>query len=237
MKLKFLGRGSAFNVKEGNTSAYFIEEDTLFLIDCGETVFTRLVQKKVLDNIKTINVLITHLHPDNVGSLGTLIFYSYFVMKKPINILISDNIDYLIDLRAYLFAVGCTKEMYDFVDVKSLDNSYTSFDTIRFFSIKHTPEIPSHCIVFCKSGNVTVYSGDTNDFMGISCVLFYGDSLETLYVDTTSANYPGNVHLYIGDLALIIPENMRSKVYCMHFNNDECIKIAKEYGFNVVEVE
>ena len=27
MELKFLGRGSAFNVKEGNTAAYFIDED------------------------------------------------------------------------------------------------------------------------------------------------------------------------------------------------------------------
>ena len=36
MDLKFLGRGSAFNVLEGNTSCYFIEKDELFLIDCGE---------------------------------------------------------------------------------------------------------------------------------------------------------------------------------------------------------
>ena len=37
--LKFLGRGSAFNTVEGNTSAYFVRDNILFLIDCGETVF------------------------------------------------------------------------------------------------------------------------------------------------------------------------------------------------------
>ena len=38
MELKFLGRGSAFNVKEGNTSAFFYSNGELFLIDCGESV-------------------------------------------------------------------------------------------------------------------------------------------------------------------------------------------------------
>ena len=47
MDLKFLGRGSAFNVLEGNTSCYFIEKDELFLIDCGENVFNCLIKKKL----------------------------------------------------------------------------------------------------------------------------------------------------------------------------------------------
>ena len=49
MKLNFLGRGSAFNPVEGNNSAYFIDDNQLFLIDCGENVFGR---------IKKINCLI-----------------------------------------------------------------------------------------------------------------------------------------------------------------------------------
>ena len=32
MELSFLGRGAAFNPKEGNNSAYFIENNQLFLI-------------------------------------------------------------------------------------------------------------------------------------------------------------------------------------------------------------
>ena len=41
MELKFLGRGAAFNPKEGNTSAWFIENNELFLIDCGESVYRK----------------------------------------------------------------------------------------------------------------------------------------------------------------------------------------------------
>ncbi len=43
MELTFLGRGAAFNPKEGNNSAYFIEKDELFLIDCGERIFDKLI--------------------------------------------------------------------------------------------------------------------------------------------------------------------------------------------------
>lgn len=38
-KLKFLGRGSGYNVKEGNTSAYIIKNNSLLLIDCGNDIF------------------------------------------------------------------------------------------------------------------------------------------------------------------------------------------------------
>ena len=37
--LKFLGRGSGYNVKEGNTSAYIIKNKVL--IDCGEEIFRK----------------------------------------------------------------------------------------------------------------------------------------------------------------------------------------------------
>ena len=75
MELKFLGRGSAFNVKEGNTSAYYKKDNILLLIDCGTTVFKSILDQHLLDNVKEVNVLITHLHDDHVGSLSSLIRY------------------------------------------------------------------------------------------------------------------------------------------------------------------
>ncbi len=52
MELKFLGRGAAFNPKEGNNSAYFIENNQLFLIDCGENIFERLVENGLLESVE-----------------------------------------------------------------------------------------------------------------------------------------------------------------------------------------
>lgn len=43
MELSFIGRGAAFNSKEGNNSAFFIENNQLFLIDCGENIYERIM--------------------------------------------------------------------------------------------------------------------------------------------------------------------------------------------------
>ena len=42
MNLNFLGIGSAFQTSLYNNCAYFIEDNELFLIDCGETAFEQL---------------------------------------------------------------------------------------------------------------------------------------------------------------------------------------------------
>ena len=65
MELKFLGRGAAFNPKEGNNSAYFIENNQLFLIDCGESIFERLFENGLLKSVESINLMITHTHYDH----------------------------------------------------------------------------------------------------------------------------------------------------------------------------
>lgn len=46
MNLKFLGIGSAFQTSLYNNCAYFIEDNQLFLIDCGETAFEQLKEQE-----------------------------------------------------------------------------------------------------------------------------------------------------------------------------------------------
>lgn len=45
MLLNFLGRGSAFNIKEGNTSAFIKINNELILLDCGESIFERIIDE------------------------------------------------------------------------------------------------------------------------------------------------------------------------------------------------
>ena len=56
--LNFIGNGACFNTDFGNTSAYYIDNKThsLLLIDCGETVFERIMKHQLLERIKTIRV-------------------------------------------------------------------------------------------------------------------------------------------------------------------------------------
>ncbi len=78
--LQFLGIGSAFNTTLGNTSAYYKLGDVLILVDAGGMIFHTLLSKGLLKDIRKIDILITHMHPDHVGSLGDLIFYAYYSM-------------------------------------------------------------------------------------------------------------------------------------------------------------
>lgn len=83
-QLKFLGTGSAFNTKLGNTSAYLLNNDksAMLLFDCGETVFSKL--KPILEknkNISEFTICITHSHSDHIGSLPTLLYYLYYMYK------------------------------------------------------------------------------------------------------------------------------------------------------------
>lgn len=88
MELNFLGRGAAFNPKEGNTSAFFIDNNELFLIDCGESIFKEIIENNILNNIEKINIMITHTHCDHIGSIGSLIMYSYYKLNNKVNIIV-----------------------------------------------------------------------------------------------------------------------------------------------------
>lgn len=237
MELKFLGRGSAFNIKEGNTSAYFIENNKLFLIDCGENIFERIIQKNLLNNINSVFVFITHNHPDHIGSLGSLIFYCYYVLKRPLTIISHQNCTHIFELKQILKYQGCNEKLYDIKPTYILKNKYKSFDAVAYRKVKHSAEIDSYSLMFFTDEGFIYYTGDTCDENAIELAITTAD-FKALYVDSTSLDYEDNPHLYIGTLDYIVPSDssIRNKIYCMHINDDKCIELAKEYGFNVVEI-
>lgn len=235
MDLIFLGRGCSNNVKQKNNAAYFIENSELFLIDCGESVFTKLKENNLLDSINTVNIMITHTHSDHVGSLGTLILYCYFNIKVKVNIILPSHALHKEDIKSLTRIFGCTEEMYCIIDEEEYDNKYNTFKTIRYKQTNHVPQICSYGILFDTTDGLVYYSGDTKEVNNIKEIISSGQRIDKIYMDTTTANSPDNVHFYIGYLNEEIPETLKNKVYCMHFNSEECIEVAKKYGFNVVE--
>ena len=115
MELFFLGRGAAFNPKEGNNSAYFVENNQLFLIDCGESIFERLVESGVLESVEAINLMITHTHSDHIGSLGSLAMYSFYTLHKPLNIILPENAKHLPNIEKILSELDA-QEMSELLD-------------------------------------------------------------------------------------------------------------------------
>ena len=88
----FLGSGAGFYPEAGNTSAYFLTDGHLFLIDCGETVFSELKKRGILNGISDITVVISHLHSDHCGSLSSLIIFSLIPLSNSVlSIAITDS--------------------------------------------------------------------------------------------------------------------------------------------------
>lgn len=234
MKLKFLGRGGAFNVNEGANSCYFIDNKNLFIIDTGESIYKELINRNLFKNINNIYIIITHTHPDHVSSLVSIIFYNYYLTKNKIYITTLNqkhNKDIIDLLRIY----GTKSVKYEIIDIKSLDNKFKLFNKIRYVETTHTLSLSAcYGIEIYTNNGLIYYTGDTNNINQVLNYLKIKDSI--IYCDTTSLDYIDNPHLYINYLIDNISIIDRKRIYCMHFNNEECIDIALKNGFNVVNV-
>ena len=123
---------------------------------------------------------------------------------------------------------------HNFYSKDEFDNRYSLFNNIKYKKTNHVSQIPSYGILFDTSDGIVYFSGDTSDLNNISDFINNDIIISKLYVDTTSNDVDNNVHVFIGNLNELIPENLRDKVYCMHINDKKCIDMALEYGFNVV---
>lgn len=235
MELKFLGRGAAFNKDELNTSAYFLDNNDIYLIDCGELIFSEINKTNLLKDKDNINLLITHTHSDHCGSLGSLVLYCHFVLNKKLNIIINKDSLILEDIKTIIRIMGCSEEMYNIVydtDVKS-----NVFNRVYFVKTDHTGYLNCYSIVFETDNGIIYYSGDTRELNYLKELIDNNYNIDKIYVDTCSSNYPGNAHLYVGLINEYVPKELNNKVYCMHLNNKECEDLIKEYNFNLVSLQ
>lgn len=236
--LKFLGRGSAFNVKEGNTSAYLIVEHEsnkiLFLFDCGESVFKEIITRNILQDINIINIFISHLNSDHIGSLSSLLFY----IKYKTNIYDSttvicgedceDSINKILELNGNRDANVVAGA--DYIYLEMLEHGQ-----FKLIKVKHIDEMNCYGIAFKFKDKLAYYSGDSNEIPYE--ILKNIDKIDYIYQDTCLADYEGNVHLSLRKLCELIEPHYRSKIFIMHIDCDELVEKAKLKGFNVVEVE
>jgi phosphoribosyl 1,2-cyclic phosphodiesterase len=229
--LKFIGSGSAFNTKLGNTSAYIKENGVLLLIDCGELTFDRILKMNLLDGVTEIHVAVTHTHPDHIGSLGSFIFYCYYIKKiKPIFHAANTNFIELLNI------MGVTSKhcIFNNCEFKPIDRIKS---LISFCINKHVDELTTFGILIAQNDNVIYYSGDSCEIEDYILNAFKRNNICRLYQDTCKTNYEGNPHMSLRKITEIIPLELRDKVYCMHLDDGFIPDEAKALGFNVVENE
>lgn len=231
MKLNFLGTGNAFNPNMGNTSAYFIDKNELFLIDCGESVYHAIMNTGLLADAKDMHLMITHTHSDHVGSLGTLVLYVYWVLGKTLKIILPINATYIKDIRTLLSIFGCLPKMYEIKTPKDYDAKYEKFETFRYVRTDHCPELSrTFGLIFKSKDDLTYYSGDTCSVKTLKTLLNDKKPLTVAYVDV---GLNSSVHLSMADLIELIPKKDREKIYCMHTKDKAFDKLLSEEGFQL----
>ncbi|MFS0783654.1 MBL fold metallo-hydrolase [Bacillus sp. 1P06AnD] len=235
----FIGIGSAFNTALGNNNACMKKEKDLFLIDCGSTNFSRIMERGMLDGVRQITLLQTHLHADHVGSLGDLVGYSFNVMKpqkvKKISILSPKAL--VKDIQEILRSEGISDDQYDQV---AIGDSYAPKDLMGITSIKpylveHVPTLTCFAYLMEIDGKNVYYSGDCNMVPDDILSLMLDGKIDQFYQDTSKADPENNVHLSLRKLTELIPAEHRDKVYCMHLDETFSREEAESLGFHVVE--
>ncbi|MCI1581248.1 MAG: MBL fold metallo-hydrolase [Clostridium beijerinckii] len=230
-RLEFLGRGSGYHIKEGNTAAYIRKNEIFLLIDCGETVFKRILEKELLEGIKEIHVLITHMHSDHIGSLGGFIGFCYWKYKIVTKVYFNEKEK----ISMFLELLGL-KEGESFIvdnaDNKRIDSLGLKFSASVTNHVK-TLNTYSYKLEFDKENDI-FYSGDTYETN--FDLIPYLKSGNLVYHDACLNDNKENVHTSLRVLSENIPIKYRNQVYCIHIDGENFIEEAQKQGFNVVDL-
>lgn len=230
--LKFLGTGNGFCKSLTNTCAYYKENDKILIIDCGETVISKIIDNKLFNNVKDVYFVFTHTHSDHIGSLGSTIFYLYFIKKIRVNIVINDELLYKDDIITLLKIFGTTTEMFSIVNSSQIILSFNSVNKFEFLKNRHVSEVVSYAIKIIDNKNKSYYyTGDSCDYDLLKSIV-KDKSLARAYVDCSVCERE-KTHLQISKIIEIVPSSIRNKIYCMHFLSKEAIIVSIRNGFKV----
>ncbi|MBR3134918.1 MAG: MBL fold metallo-hydrolase [Clostridia bacterium] len=201
--LKFLGSDAGFGRE--NNSAYIEIENKLILIDCGFTVFEKVIDNFNLNSYDDIEIIITHLHNDHAGSLSQIILYAYSICNKKVRVISGcEHID------EYLSFCGTPKDAYELV---------TETDNITMIKTEHTPYLDAYGFQMLINGKNIIYTGDTNTF---NPFLPYINEADELYIDVSKS---GGVHIKIEDIYEKLKQikSNGTDIYLMHIDDKKYV--------------
>ncbi|MCS7153296.1 MAG: MBL fold metallo-hydrolase [Bacteroidia bacterium] len=153
----FIGAGGAHDIQLGNSAALLHWAGKHWLIDCGFTVYPRLVQKGLIEKIDV--VCITHLHDDHIGSLSVLLYHRHFISQLPPLPVIAGTPELYAKLYTYLhFLMGEVERFAQLMFPEVYAPYVKAIPTTRL----HAPHMPSCAYLFVSPTMNLLYSGDIN---------------------------------------------------------------------------
>jgi len=231
MELHFLGIGSAYNTAWYNSNAYFYQGNSLFLLDCGESAFARLMEKNMLcKSLEAVYVLVTHLHADHAGSLPSLCSYMAGHMGKRAQIVYPGN-----EIDTYLQLAGIPPENYEhrYYDRLSLPSMHA-----RAVPSEHISGYPSFGWLLEDESGECYFSGDAKRIPAMVLEKLLEGKMQMVYhdVEWNHEKKEDACHLQYQTLLALIPIEARKHFCCMHLNCDFRDRATKD-GFLVAQMD
>lgn len=210
-----IGMGSAFNPRLGNNSFLLDDLATPVLFDCGSTVFKTLLESDLI--LSGLGVAITHLHTDHIGSLGTLLEYSFFNNRVTTPLYVPRGIAK--DLITILNLTGVPAAAYYVIPMdENTPLKLSEKLSIAPFRVHHLPkELGFKCYgfqIFYKDKAI-IYSGDWKYIpkwlqREINDLVY-----DELYLDV-SMKETNPVHLTLSEMANKLSPEALKNVILMH---------------------
>lgn len=228
MELHFTGIGAAYYPVLGSNCAFFEHNNHFFLIDCGESTFKTMFARDEIFSYEKITVLLTHLHADHIGSLGSFLSFCKNILHKKV-LLVAEE-DTIVQI---LSQSGVQPDLYDFST--NFAECGTDGLSIRPQRVIHANDMLCCGFVFECDGEKTYYSGDACSIPENIMKLFLSGEIKTMYQECTYLETDSASHTSLKKLCEWIPEQERNRVYCMHLGGDIRKTIIRA-GFRLPEI-
>lgn len=189
------------------------------------------MEKDLIEGVKEIHVLITHMHSDHVGSLGGFIGFCYWKYKIVTKVYFSEKQK----ISMFLQLLGLNEnESFNVYDAKNKRIDSLKLE-ISASITKHVKNLHtySYTLKFDNENDI-FYSGDTYE-TNFNVIPFL-ESGNLIYHDTCLNDRKENVHTSLRVLSEMIPKKYRNQVYCIHIDGENFIEEAKKQGFSTVDL-
>ena len=231
MELTFLGMGSAFNPSMHNSNAYFASGNRFYLVDCGETTFGKVWNLPAISDCSEVVVLITHLHADHVGSLGSLISYIHYITRKKITVVHPlETVVQLLDL------LGIGRPIYRFLKItRGVMTEIDDRVSVKALEVEHVPDMTCFGYLIQEGSERVYFSGDAKTVPPEVVEGLNDGSISHVYQDTSNRESDHPTHASLAYLESLLPREVRGKVHCIHLDYDYR-DLLRSKGFNTVMV-
>lgn len=210
MQIKFIGTGGAFDVEYGNSSAWIEYKGKNILLDCGFSIYSKLVEHDLIHKIDYI--LITHLHDDHAGSLATTLLHRKHKSKvnKPIELLCPNKAFQGLVHRFFSFTLLEPLKYFEYASLNDFDG-IEAIETTGF----HKEDMASFAYLFKEPERLTVYSGDLGNPNPLFKVLAKRQETNIRVFHDVNFQDTNGVHTHYKDLHRYLDEY---EIYGYHHN-------------------